>query len=158
MLGAVMHAAQFALQSIPGVQLMGLFIAAFTLTYRAKALIPIYVWVFLHGAFYGFVWMIPYLYVWLLPWGIFMAAGKFKLPKKFLTPVYMVLCGLGGLSFGVLYAPFWALWAGLTFNEMIIWIIAGLPVDIVYAASNAAFGILIIPLSELLKKLEKSGI
>jgi hypothetical protein len=155
MLGAVMHAAQFALQSVLGVQLMGLFIAAFTLTYRARALIPIYVWVALHGAFYGFIFMIPYLYIWLVPWGIFMLAGKIKLPKKALAPIYMVLSALGGLTFGTLYAPFWALWSGFTFRQMLLWIASGFPTDIGYAVSNFAFGILIIPMSELLKKLNR---
>jgi energy-coupling factor transport system substrate-specific component len=155
MLAAVMHAMQFALQGIPGVQLIGLFISALTLTYRARALIPIYVWIMLHGIFYGFIWIIPYLYIWLPLWGIFMLAGRIRLPKKALAPIYMVLCALYGLSFGVLYAPFWAVWAGLTFNGMIAWIIAGLPVDIGYAVSNFAFGALIIPLAALLKKLDK---
>jgi energy-coupling factor transport system substrate-specific component len=157
MLGAIIHASQFAMQAVPGVQLMGLFIAAFTLTYRVRALIPIYVWIILHGAFYGFIWMMPYLYVWLFPWGLFMLAGKIKLPKKVLAPIYMVLCALGGLSFGTLYAPFWALWTGLSFNGMVAWIAAGFPVDIGYAISNFAFGTLIIPLSELLKKLDRQS-
>jgi len=155
MLGAVMHAAQFALQSVLGVQLMGLFIAAFTLVYRTRALIPIYVWVLLHGAFYGFMFSIPYLYIWLLPWGLFMLAGKIKLPKKYLTPLYMILSALGGLTFGALYAPFWAITTGLSFKQMLLWIAAGFGTDIGYAISNFAFGVLIIPLSELLKKLEK---
>jgi len=155
MIAALMHATQFAMQGIPGVQLMGLFIAAITLTYRTRALIPIYVWVMLHGAFYGFIWAIPYLYIWLPLWGIFMLAGKIRLPNKALAPIYMVLCALYGLSFGALYAPFWAAWAGLSFKGMIAWIIAGLPVDIGYAISNFAAGTLIIPLSLLLKKLHK---
>jgi energy-coupling factor transport system substrate-specific component len=158
MLAAVMHASQFALSSIRGVQLIGLFIAAFTLTYRARALIPIYVWVFLHGTFYGFIFMIPYLYVWLLPWGLFMLAGKIKLPKKISVPVYMVLSAFGGLTFGALYAPFWALWQGLSFEQMLVWIAAGFRTDIGYAVSNFALGVLIIPLSELLKKLDKGGV
>jgi hypothetical protein len=158
MLAAVMHASQIALQGIPGVQLIWLFIAAMTLTYRARALIPIYVWVILHGAFYGFIWAIPYLYIWLFPWGVFMLAGRIKLPAKARVPIYMVLCALCGLLFGALYAPFWALWAGLSFNGMAAWIIAGLPVDMGYAVCNFAAGVLIIPLSELLKKLEKERI
>jgi energy-coupling factor transport system substrate-specific component len=158
MLGAVMHATQFALQSVLGVQLIGLFIAAFTLAYRARALIPIYVWVALHGAFYGFIFTIPYMYIWLLPWGIFMLAGKIKLPKKYLTPIYMVLSALGGLTFGTLYAPFWALWSGLSFEQMLIWIAVGFSTDIGYAISNFAFGILILPMSELLRKLDKGGV
>jgi len=155
MLAAVMHASQFALQTIPGVQLHGLFIAAITLTYRVRALIPLYVYVALHGATYGFLWSIPYLYIWLPLWGLFMLAGRLNLPKKALIPIYMVLCGVYGLSFGVLYAPFQAAMFGLSFKGVVAWVVAGLPVDIAHAVSNFAAGTLIVPLSELLRKLDR---
>ena len=44
---------------------------------------------------------------------------------------------------------------GLSFEGMIAWIIAGLPFDALSAIGNFGFGILIVPLSELLLKLEK---
>ena len=65
----------------------------------------------------------------------------------------MVLCGLHGLLFGVLYAPAWALYMGLSFNATVAWIIAGLPADIIHSISNIALGVLIMPLAELLRKL-----
>jgi len=161
MLGAAMLASQIATYGIPGVQLVMFFIATLTLTYRWRALIPIYVYVLLFLQFYGFfTWNLPYLYIWIPLWGIFMLAGyiseKLKLPNKIRVPLYMILCGLFGLSFGALYAPFWALIAGLNFKQTIAWIIAGLPVDISYAVCNFAAGVLIVPLSELLKKLDRS--
>ncbi|MCL1823674.1 MAG: hypothetical protein FWG44_05680 [Oscillospiraceae bacterium] len=156
MLGSLMCASQIAMQGLPNIHLLGLFIAAFTLTYRLKALIPLYVYIMLYGAFYGFnIWWLPYLYVWLPLWGMFMLAGRFNLPAKAKIPFYMFLCGLHGLAFGTLYAPFQALIFGLSFKSMIAWIIAGLPFDITHGFSNFCTGILILPLSELLKKLNK---
>jgi len=140
---------------LPSVHLLGLFIAAFTLKYRVKALIPVYVYVAVYGAFYGFAsWWVPYLYIWLPLWGMFMLAGMFELPLKAKVPVYMAICAIHGLSFGVLYAPYWAWMIGLNFQGMIAWIIAGIPFDITHAISNLIAGALIVPLTELLKKLD----
>ena len=154
-LGSIMFLSHMIMIWIPSVHLIGLFIAAFTLTYRSKALIPIYVYVMVYGALYGFSsWWVPYLYIWLPLWGIFFLVGRFKLPVKVKIPLYMILCALHGISFGALYAPYWAWVFGLSFEGMIAWIIAGLPFDVVHAISNFAAGALIVPLAELLKKLD----
>jgi len=163
MLGAVVLASQIALYAVPGVQLVMFLIAVFTLTYGVRALIPIYVYVALYLFYYGFfTWNLPYLYIWLPLWGIFMLAGKLadktKLPKKAQIPLYMTLCGLYGLSFGTLYAPFEALVMGFTFEQTLAWIGRGLPTDVTYAICNFATGVLIVPLVELLKKLDKREI
>jgi len=141
---------------IPNIGFIGLFMAAFTLTYRVRALIPIYVFIMLYGAFFGFVTWIPYLFVWLPLWGMFMIAGKFNLPIKIKVPLYMVLCALHGLAFGTLYAPFsaWLFGIPFSFQTMLAWIISGIPFDIAHAIGNLIAGTLILPLSELLKKLD----
>jgi len=160
MLATIILASQIVLYGIPGVQLVMFFIATITLAYRWRALIPIYVYVLLFLVYYGFFpWNLPYLYIWLPLWGIFMLAGKLesKLPRKALVPVYAVLCGLFGLSFGVLYAPVQAAMFGLTLKQTIVWVAAGLPTDIGYAISNFTAGILIVPFSRLLRKLDRSG-
>ena len=155
-LGSIMFISHIAMMWIPNVHFLGLFIAAYTLTYRVKALIPIYVYVFVYGALYGFsTWWIPYLYVWLPLWALFMLIGSFKnIPVKIKIPLFMLLCALHGLSFGALYAPFQAWLFGLSFNAMLAWIVAGLPFDVIHAIGNLAAGILIVPLAELLKKLD----
>ena len=108
-LGSIMFVSHMVMIWIPSVHLIGLLIAAYTLTYRVKALIPLYLYVMIYGALYGFsVWWVPYLYIWLPLWGIFMLAGKLKLSVKVKIPVYMVLCAMHGLSFGIMYAPFQA--------------------------------------------------
>jgi len=147
------------MQFILNVHLLGLFIAAITLTYRTRALIPVYLYIMLDGIFAGFAfWWLPYIYIWLPLWLMFMAAGKiaekFKIPKIAQVPLYMVLCGLHGLFFGVMYAPAWAFYMGLSFEATVAWIIAGLPADIIHCISNIAVGTLIVPLSELLRKMK----
>lgn len=153
-LGAIMFITRFLLQWLPSVHLLGLIIASTTLVFRARALIPLYVYVMLEGVFAGFSpWWIPYVYIWLPLWGMFMAAGKIRLSNKAKVPIFMVLCALHGFLFGTLYAPVQALMFGLNFQGMIAWIIAGLPFDTIHGISNFAVGSLIIPLSELLRRL-----
>jgi energy-coupling factor transport system substrate-specific component len=155
MLAALMLASRIALQGIPGVHPLGLFIASFTLAYRVRALIPLYVYVLLEGIFAGFSpWWMPYLYIWLPLWGMFMLAGVFNPPRALKLPLYMLLCSLHGLSFGVLYAPAQALMFGLSFKATVAWVVAGLPFDITHGISNFFMGLLIIPLSELLMRLD----
>ena len=92
-LGSILFVSHIAMMWIPNVHLIGLFIAAFTLTYRVRALIPVYVYVIVYGAFFGFApWWIPYLYIWLPIWGMFMLAGRLQLSIKVKIPLYMLLC------------------------------------------------------------------
>ena len=49
MLGAVTYASKVLMEALPNIHLVGVFIIAFTLVYRRKALYPIYVYVFLTG-------------------------------------------------------------------------------------------------------------
>ena len=155
-LGAIMFISHVALMGVPNVGFIGMFIASFTVTYRVRALIPIYVYIMLYGIFYGFLTWIPYMFVWLPLWGMFMIAGKFNLPVQVKVPLFMILCAMHGLSFGALYAPFSAWLFGIPFRlqTMLAWIIAGLPFDIAHAIGNLVAGVLIVPMSELLKKLD----
>jgi energy-coupling factor transport system substrate-specific component len=155
-LSTIMYVSRFSLQWIPFIQLLGPIIAAVTLAYRVRALIPIYVYIMLDGMFSGFsFWWLPYLYIWLPMWLMFMFAGKLRLPYKVKVPLYMVLCALHGLAFGIMYAPAQALMFGLSFEALVAWVIMGLSFDVMHAIGNFAAGVLIIPLSELLKKLSK---
>jgi hypothetical protein len=42
---------------------------------------------------------------------------------------------------------------GLNFEQMLLWIASGLPFDLLHGVGNLAAGLLIMPLSELLKKM-----
>lgn len=153
--GVLLFASDLLMESLPNVHFVGVLLAAFTLVYRKKALYILAVYVFLIGLFYGFsTWWIPYLYVWLPLWGAVLLVPKNIKPRPafFLLPL---LCALHGLCFGTLYAPMQALLFGLSFEQMLLWIAAGFPFDLLHAAANLAGGLCIVPFAKLLEKLEQ---
>lgn len=154
-LGAVMFVSKLIMEILPNIHLLGMFIITFTLVFRVKALIPIYIFVFLEGIFSGFnVWWIPYLYIWTVLWGVTMLLPK-SMPKKISVPIYAVICALHGFLYGTLYAPFQAIFFGLDFKGTVAWIVAGLPFDAIHGVSNFFIGFLIVPLSLILKRTIK---
>lgn len=154
LLGAIMFISKQLLEFFPNIHMLGTLTMVYTLVYRKKALIPIYVFVLLEGVFAGFsMWWIPYLYLWTILWIVTMLLPK-HMPAKLATPVYMIVCAFHGLCYGTLYAPFQAIYMGLDFKATIAWIIAGLPWDGIHAFGNLLLGTLIVPLSNLLRKLD----
>ncbi len=155
MLGSIMFVSDLMMEVLPNIHLLGMLIMAFTVTYRVKALIPIYVYVMLQGVYAGFAaWWVPYLYVWTVLWALTMLIPK-KTPKVAAGIIYPILCSLHGFAFGILYAPGQALMFGLNFKQMLAWIVAGFPFDIIHGISNIFTGLLILPFSALLIKLSK---
>ena len=153
MLASLMFVSKIIMELLPNVHLLGMFVITFTVVFRAKALIPIYLYVFLNGIYAGFnAWWVPYLYVWTVLWALAMLIPR-KTPKWFACIIYPTLCALHGLAFGVLYAPAQALLFGLSFEQMLAWIAVGFPFDVIHCISNLCAGLLIYPLSELIKKL-----
>ena len=153
MFGALMFASKKIMEVIPNVHLLGMFIMVLTVVFRVKALIPIYLYIMLDGLFGGFgMWWIPYLYIWAVLWGITMLLPK-NIPPKIAAVVYPLICALHGLAFGTLYAPTQALMYGLDFEQTLTWIAVGIPYDLIHCVSNLCVGILILPFSQLLKKL-----
>ena len=153
MLGTLLCLSDLLMEALPNIHILGLLIAAFTLTYGVKALFPIYVYAFLIGLTSGFgLWWLPYLYIWTVLWGVIMLIPK-RLPRTILFTVIHALTVLHGLLFGTLYAPVQALIFGLDFDGMLAWIAAGLTFDLIHAAGNLVFGFFIYPLTVLLEKL-----
>ena len=153
MLGSLMYVSKIIMEFMPNVHLLGMFTMTYTLVYRKKALYPIYIYILLNGVFSGFAtWWIPYLYMWTILWGVTMLLPT-DIPEKIRPFVYMGVCALHGFLFGTLYAPAQALIFGLNFKGMIAWIVAGLPWDMIHGVSNFFCGMLIVPLSKLLRKL-----
>ena len=148
-----MFVSKIIMEVIPNIHLVSALTIAYTLSYREKALVPIYLFVVLNGIFAGFAfWWIPYLYIWTILWAATMVLSKF-ICKSHAVILYQILCALHGLLFGTLYAPVNALLWGMSFSEMISWIIAGIPFDCIHAVGNWVAGILIIPISKLINKL-----
>lgn len=153
MLGALMYCSKIIMDALPNIHLLGMFTMTYTLVFRKKALLPIYIFVMITGLFGGFAaWWLPYIYVWALLWGVTMLLPK-NMPKKLAAVVYPVVCCLHGLLYGTLYAPAQALLFGLNFRQMLAWIVAGLPFDLMHGLGNLIAGLLIIPLTNLLNRL-----
>ena len=154
-LGALMFVSKIVLEALPNIHLLGMLTMTYTIVFRKKALIPIYVYVLLNGLYAGFnSWWIPYLYIWTILWGVTMLLPK-KMPKAIACVVYPLICALHGLFFGALYAPIQALMFRFAFEQTLAWIAAGLTFDIIHMAGNFALGLLIFPVSATLKKLTK---
>ena len=154
MLGALMFASKKLMEVLPNIHLIGLLITVTTIVFRKKALIPLYIYIFLDGLFCGFsVWWLPYLYIWTVLWGAIMLCPK-KMKRPIATVVYATLCGLHGICFGILYAPAQALLFHLNFEQTLAWIAAGLPFDLIHGASNFVLGILIVPLCDYCVRLK----
>ena len=153
MFSAMMFISKIMMEFLPNVHLIGMFVVLLTVVYRKKALIPIYIFVLLSGIYGGFaMWWFPYLYVWIVPWAVVMLLPK-NMKKTTQMVVYPIVCALHGLLFGVLYAPAQMIMFSFDFKQIVAWVMAGLPFDIVHGISNLFAGLLIYPLSVLLKKL-----
>lgn len=154
MFGAMMFALKVAMTSLPNIHPLGMFIMLLTVVYRSRALIPLYIYVFLEGVFFFGTWWFPYLYIWTILWGITMLLPK-KMKPSVAAVVYPTVCGLYGLLFGLFYAPAEAIIYGLSFSETLAWIALGGYFDVLHAVGNFAMGCLVLPLSKVLLKLEE---
>ena len=156
MLAAIMFTLKVVLAGLPNIEPVSLLIIVFTAVYRFRALIPIYVYVMLDGVMQGFsVWWLPYLYAFTILWAITMLFPK-KMPRSVGTVVYPAVCALHGLFFGTLYAPVLIWVQGFDLTQTITWLSAGLSFDLLHFFGNLMAGLLILPLSQLLKRLTKN--
>ena len=152
MLGTVMFLSDLIMDALPNIHAIAMFTALFTLVYRWKALIPIYVYVGLTGVYAGLaLWWIPYLYIWTILWVLVMLIPK-KAPDKVKIALSMVFCSLHGILFGLFYAPAQALMYGLNFEKMVGWYLVGIPFDILSLIGNFAMSFLIKPLYKVMKR------
>ncbi len=151
MLSTIMFVSKKLMEVLPNIHLLGMLTMTYTLVFRGRALIPIYVYVFLDGLFSGFsIWWYPYLYVWTILWAVTMMLPK-KMTPKAAKVVYPAICCLHGLAFGILYAPAQAFFFGFDFKQTLVWIASGIPFDVLHGIGNLFAGLLIFPLAQTLK-------
>ncbi len=154
-LGNIMFLSKLLMEFLPNIHLVGTLIVAYTLVYRVKALIPIYVYVFLTGLYGGFsLWWMPYLYIWTILWGMVMLLPR-NLNPKIGAILYPIVACLHGLLYGTLYAPAQALMFDLNLEQTLIWISAGFYFDLIHGIGNLVLGFLIYPLVKLLTRLSR---
>ena len=152
MLGAIMFCSKLLMEALPNIHIVGMLVMLYTVVFRVKALVPIYIYVFLTGLYAGFdIWWIPYLYIWTILWALTMILPK-NMPRVAAIAVYSVVCGLHGFLYGILYAPAQAIIFGLDWNGMVGWIVTGIPYDLIHGLSNVMAGLLVLPLAELMKR------
>ncbi len=155
MLGALMFSSKILMEFLPNIHLLGVFTMAITIVYRAKALYPIYIYVFINGLYAGFnVWWVPYLYIWTILWGVTMLLPR-NLSKKVAPIVYAVVCALHGFLYGILYSPAQALFFGYDFKTAVAWVIAGIPFDVIHGISNLFCGMLILPIVRAIRATDR---
>ena len=156
MLGALMLVSKLVMEWAPNVHFLGMLTITYTVVYRWKALIPIYLYVFLQGAYAGFnVWWVPYLYIWTVLWGLAMLLPK-RMPTWLCIVVYPVLCGLHGFAFGFLWIPSQMLLMGFSWEMALAWWVSGFfTADIPHGIGNLVGSILVVPLVTLIRRLDK---
>lgn len=153
LLGAILLCSKEVMAVLPNIEPVTMLLLAYTVAYRFRALIPLYLFVTLEAVLYPNIsTTLMYLYVWLVP-----VAVALLLPKRVLpAPVYALIGGLYGLAFGVFCAPAEAWYFGLDFPGTVAWVAAGLPFDLLHAAGNAVLCLLVAPLARLLVKLDET--
>jgi len=153
MFAALMFTSKIIMEAFPNIHLLGMLTMLMTVVFRGKALIPLYLYVIIQGIYAGFApWWVPYTYVWTVLWGMTMLLPK-NMPKKAAMIFYPIVCSLHGFAFGIIFAPGQALMYGFNFEQTLIWIAQGFGFDIIHGISNIFTGMLVLPLSELIKKL-----
>lgn len=161
MLGVLMFISDIIFELIPNVHGVALFICVITLVYRAKALIPIFIYIMLNAvtslvisAGYSF-WWVPYLYIFPILWLLVML-----IPKKASVKAKIALCtvfsGIHGLLFGLMYLPYQIVMYRLNYEMAVAWLVSGLGFDLIHMVSNIVMCSLLYPLYKSLIRLEAS--
>ena len=154
LLGALLFAGDIAFEGLPNLHPVATLTIAYTIVYRWRALIPLYIYVFLTGLSWGFqVAWVPYLIVW-LPLVLLTLAVPRRAPVFLSATLYTVIAALHGFAFGLLWAPFQMALYGMPLSSLPAWIVSGLPYDLIHGLGNAAMSLAILPLSRLLARLE----
>lgn len=147
LLSALLLVLQIALNFLPNIELVTLFIILYTLLLGKKTLYIIYIFAALEGIIYGFgIWWFMYLYVWTF---LYFAVRYFKNNKSII--VWALLASFFGLSFGALCSIPYFLFGGM--ETGITWWIAGVPHDIIHGISN--FIIVLVLFKPMFQVLQK---
>lgn len=148
MMGAILIVAQLALAFIPNVELISLFIIAYTRVIGIKAVFPISVFVLVEGVIFGFgLWWINYLYVWFILLAIVMLFRKLQN-----NILWALISAVFGLLFGALCSIPYLFMGG--FSAAFAYFISGIPFDIAHSVGNFLAALLLIgPIYRILSKL-----
>lgn len=147
-LGGLTFAAKVVMAGLPNIEPVSLMVMLFAVTFGRKCLYPIYVYVLMEFALYGFgLWSINYLYIWAV---LALAAW---LARGMESPLgWAVLSGGYGLLFGALCAPVDVVVGGFGYAAA-KWV-SGIPFDLAHCGGNFVIAlVLFVPLRKLLDRL-----
>lgn len=156
MLGALMFAGKKIMEFLPNVHPITMLTAVYTVVYRRRAIYPLAVYLLLETAFSGFLWIVPYYYIFPLCYLSVLCVPR-GIAKAKRQVFYTLICTFFGIAFGTLYAPWQAIMYGLNLERTLAWICAGLPYDTVHAVANFILSFLIIPIANGIEKIKSSA-
>ena len=149
-LGAMTFAAKYVMAFLPNIEPVSLMVMLFAVTFGAKALYPIFLYVAMEILFYGLgTWNVMYLYIWpclgILAYGL----------REMRSPLgWAVLSGAFGLLFGALCIPVDVVIGGLGY-ALSKWI-SGIPFDIAHCIGNFVMALILFsPMCALMEKMNQ---
>ena len=139
LLAAVMAVLQVVMAPLPNIEPVSLLVMEYAVCLGWRGLYPVYLYVLLETALWGFgPWSVSYLYVWLV---LFILA---RLLRGMQSPLgWAALSGCFGLLFGGLCAPVYGVMGG--WAAAWSWWVSGLPWDLVHGAGNFVLAWMLFP-------------
>ena len=149
-LGAMTFAAKYVMAFLPNIEPVSLMVMLFAVTFGAKALYPIFLYVAMEILFYGLgTWNVMYLYIWpclgILAYGL----------REMKSPLgWAVLSGAFGLMFGAMCMPVDIVIGGPGY-ALSKWI-SGIPFDIAHCIGNFVMALILFsPMCALMEKMNQ---
>ena len=149
-LGALTFAAKYVMAFLPNIEPVSLMVMLFAVTFGAKALYPIFLYVAMEILFYGLgTWNVMYLYIW--PCLGILACGL----REMKSPLgWAVLSGAFGLMFGAMCMPVDMVIGGPGY-ALSKWI-SGIPFDIAHCIGNFVMALILFsPMRALMEKINQ---
>ncbi len=151
-LGAVTFAGKYVMSGLPNIEPVSLMVMVMAVTFGAKCLYPVYIYVIMEMLFYGInIWSVNYLYIWAILAFLAMAFRKMESPLG-----WAILSGGFGLAFGALCAPVDVFIGG--FGYAVSKWASGIPFDIAHCLGNFFIALVLFkPMRNLFAKLNKTS-
>jgi energy-coupling factor transport system substrate-specific component len=150
MWGVVIFGAKMAMAQLPNIEPVSLLVMLLAVSYGWRGLYPVYLYVCLEFAMWGFgLWSFCYLYVWLILFALSRFLRQAESPL-----VWAALSGCFGLLFGALCALVYWITGG--WAAAVSWWIAGLSMDLIHGVGNFVIALVLFrPLRRCIARLNR---
>ena len=148
LLTALLLGSKLAMAWLPNIEPVSLLIMVYAAVLGLRALLPIYAYVLLEYALWGFgLWSACYLYVWLV-----LALAAYALRRMESPLGWAVLSGTFGACFGALCALMYLPVEGWQFA--LSWWVSGIPFDLLHCGGNFVMALALFrPCEKVLSRL-----